>query len=279
MGILRGVGLVALFASFAAADLQAGGLRIRLLASTEVQSDTILLANLLPASASRNLREVAGQISLGTAPQNGTAREFTRESLASAISSNGLSPADFTIPDMVTVRRDGRLISRQEVFEAVQAALARNSQAGVYSLRPADIALQTAVRVPPGDAGLQVTQIAFDSSMGCLRFRLRARRAPSVLPFYATASVESSFVEKTATRHVVSVAAHAASGITTLAPILVTAGGLARLYIHTANMNMLLEVRPLQRGRLGEVIRVQLPGTGRTLQARVTGEESLDATL
>src|SRR5271163_3838261 len=149
-------------AFFAAPRLQAGALRIALLASTEVQSDTILLANLLPGNASRRIREAAQNVALGAAPQNGATRQFTHESLSTAISSAGLSPADFSIPDSVSVRRGSRLICREEVFSAIQSALEKNPLPGLPHLQMEDLALEADVRVPPGDAGLEVTQITVD---------------------------------------------------------------------------------------------------------------------
>lgn len=259
----------------------AGELRIALLANTDVLGDTILLANLLPASAPRTLRAEAEEISLGTSPQSGSARQFTQAALTEVLSASGLSAHDFTIPDTVTVRREGRLISRGEVLAAVEVALEKNPQPGISAQELKDITVETAVRVPQGDAGLVVNKMTFDATMGCIRFRLRARRAPGVLPFFATLKVGSGFSETRETRHLLSIAAHVgkSEAEAEFAPVLVMTGHMARLQIRSTDMDMLLEVRPLQRGKLGEVIRVQLPGTGRMLQARVAGKDYLDATL
>lgn len=257
------------------------GSRITLLANTEVQGDTILLADLVPRSAPRALRAEAEVISLGTAPQIGSARRFTQAALAEALSASGLSAEDIAIPEAVTVRREGRLISRGEVLAAIEAALERSPQPGIAEEKLKDVTVEAAVRVPPGDAGLVVTKMAFDATMGFMRFELRARRAPGVLPFFATLKVGRSFSGTHETRHLLSIAAHGGkSGAEAeFATVLVTAGHMARLQIRSADMDMLLEVRPLERGKLGEVIRVQLPGTGRMLQARVAGKDYLDATL
>lgn len=259
----------------------AGGPKIALLSNTEVQGDTILLANLLSASAPRRLRTEAEKIPLGAAPQNGSARQFTRAVVKAAISANGFSADDFAIPESITVRREGRMISRSEVLAAIATALKTNPQPGISAQELGDFSVETAARVPQGDAGLLVTKMTFDPAIGCMRFRLLARRAPGVLPFFATLKVESNNSETRESRHFISTAAHVGNrgGETEFAPVLVMAGHLARLQIRSADMDMLLEVRPLQRGKLGEVIRVQLPGTGRVLQARVAGKDYLNATL
>lgn len=279
MQILRLVAFSAVIAYLAVPGIEAGGLRIALLTSTEVQSDTILLANLLPRSASQRIRESAERIALGEAPQNGTTRRFTRETLDAAIAAGGLSPADFAIPGFVTVRRGSRMLSREEIVGAIQSALNKNPVAGIPALLPNDIGFETGVRVPPGEAGLEVTQITFDPFIGRARFRLRARSAPGTLPFYVTAKVAATYSGPSPAGRVLSGLAHFPDEEETSSSVLVATDRLARLHLHSANMDMLLEVRPLQRGHLGEVIRVRLARTGRTLQARVTGDSYLDATL
>jgi len=279
MRILRIAASSALLAFLLAPGSKAGGLRIALLASTEVQSDTILLANLLPSGASRRIRGSAQQISLGSAPQDGSARFFTRDSLAFAIAAGGLSPSDFAIPAAVTVRRSGRLITRDEVLAALQSAQAQNLLSDYPSLQLQDLAFDASVRVPRGDPGLQVTQISFDPLLDRARIRLWPRNAPGVLPFYVTARVSAGFSQPLAVRQVAAVRPRSQNPKPISAPVLVATGHLARLHLHSPDMDMLLEVRPLQPGHLGDVIRVSLPGTGRTFQARVTGNGYLDANL
>jgi hypothetical protein len=158
----------------------------------------------------------------------------------------------------VTVRRGDRLISREEIFHAVQSALASNPVPGITSLQPQDIAVEAAVRVPPGDPGLEVTQIAYDPLIGRARIRLWPRSAPGVLPFYVTvkaAAAESMSAPKRS-HHVVSTASDESLASVVSGPVLVVTGCLARLHLHSSNMDMLLDVRPLQKGHLGEVIRV-----------------------
>jgi hypothetical protein len=279
MRILRLIIFSATFALLSLPGIEAGGLRVALLANTEVQSDTILLANLLPANASQRIRDAAKKIALGAAPQRGTVRQFNRETLDTAIAAGGLSTADFAIPDSVTVRRGSRLISREEILVAIESALTKNPVAGITILRLNDIGFEAAVRVPPGDAGLEVTQIIFDQFIGRARFRLWAKSAPGTLPFYVTAKVAAIISGPQASGQLLSAVAHPQTANDISSPVLVATDRRARLHLHSSNMEMLLEVRPLQRGHLGEVIRVRLAGSGRTMQARVTAAGYLDATL
>ena len=279
MRILR---LVLVFATLAvlASPVHAGTLRIALLASTEVQSDTILLANLLPVGASRVVRDAAARIPLGASPQNGASRRFTRATLSAAIASSGLSPENFVIPDSVTIRRGGRPISLEEVYAAIQSSLAKNSLPGLASIQQDDIALDTDVRVPPGDAGLVVTQARLDPLLGRARFRLWARSAPGVLPFFATAELARSTATPSSSPLPLSLGSRSQiEQLDASLQVLVSADRPARLHLHSSNMDMVLLVRPLQKGRLGDVIRVRLVGTGRIMQARVAADGLLDATL
>jgi len=281
MRIFRLVIFATLLAVVASPAIEAGTLRIALLASTEVQSDTILLAHLLPANASRAIRDAAEKVALGTAPQNGISRQFTRESLNTTIASSGLSPADFAIPAIVTVRRGSRLISLEEIYAAIQSALARNPLPGLTSLQLQDLALDADVRVPPGNAGLVVTQATLDQFLGRARFTLLPTSAPGVHAFFVTAKLAASVPDwpHALSRQLMTVASHSVAAIDTSGQFLVAADRPARLHIHSSNMDMFLEVRPLQKGRLGDVMRVRLLGTGRTIQARVGPDGLLDATL
>jgi flagellar basal body P-ring formation chaperone FlgA len=274
-----------LLAFLAAPRVEASGLQIALLASTEVQSDTILLANLMPASASRRVREAAEKVALGSTPQSGTTRQLSHDTLNSAIELAGLAPSDFDVPASVVVRRRGRLLSREEIFAAIDSSLSKKPIPGIPRLQPKDLFLEVEIRVPQGDPGLEVTQISFDQLIGSARIRLRARSAPALLPFYVIARIPSALsASAPGVRTVLnaesipgSVPSSNANSISI--PILVAANQPARLHMHSANMDMILEVTPLQPGRLGDLIRVRLPGSGRTLRAQVAAEGYLDATL
>ena len=280
MQILRSIILSVVLVALAVPVARAGTLRIALLASTEVQSDSILLANLLPSTAARNIREAAQDVILGTAPQTGASRQFTRETLTAAITSSGLSPADFSIPDTVTVRRGSRLLTREEIFAAIASSLEKNPLPGLQSLQMRDIALDSDVRVPPGNAGLIVTQAAYDQFIGRARFRLRAKSAPCVLPFFVTVKLGTAAPVLPYAHNLVNIVAHSSSSIVgSSAQILVSTDRPARLHLHSPNMDVLLQVLPLQKGHLDDVIRVRLLGTGRIMQARVTAAGFLDATL
>jgi hypothetical protein len=277
MRYLRSQILLLFAVALASSAARAGGRRVTLRADAVVQGDTILLANLLPENASRALRTAAEGISLGAAPQNGTARRFRRDAILAALHSATLSPASFLIPEVVTVRRAERLLTREEALAAIQSALAKSHVAGAPEFRPEDLTFDAALEVPRANARLEVTQIAFDEAIGRARFRLQPHTAPGANAFFVTARVvpeAPAGVSANALR-LISPSTKALSVVDS--PVLVDPRQFARLHLRSPGADISLAAKPLQRGHLGETIRVRLPSSGKTLQGRVTGKNFLEA--
>jgi hypothetical protein len=284
--------LAALLAALSV-ETAAGPLRIALLANVIVDGDTVLLANLLPQAAPLRLRAAAEQVSLGAAPQIGSERQFSRQTVVAAIASAGLPPSQFIIPAQITSRRENQSISSTEIFSAIQTALANNLDGAdlpnLAQLQPTDLHHAAAIPAPLGYSGLEVTQVAFDPAINRMRFRLLPKAPGRALPFYVTANLPATYASSSSVP-----SAHASAGsipsavlrsssraasAVPLSPPLVTTNQPARLHLHSADLDMLVEVRPLQRGYLDQVVRVRLAATGRTMQARVVAYGYLDATL
>jgi hypothetical protein len=284
--------LAALLAALSV-ETAAGPLRIALLANVIVDGDTVLLANLLPQAAPLRLRAAAEQVSLGAAPQIGSERQFSRQTVVAAIASAGLPPSQFIIPAQITSRRENQSIPSTEIFSAIQTALANNLDGAdlpnLAQLQPTDLHHAAAIPAPLGYSGLEVTQVAFDPAINRMRFRLLPKAPGRALPFYVTANLPATYASSSSVP-----SAHASAGsipsavlrsssraasAVPLSPPLVTTNQPARLHLHSADLDMLVEVRPLQRGYLDQVVRVRLAATGRTMQARVVAYGYLDATL
>jgi len=261
------------------ASTKAGVARIALLEHSQVRGDSIFLSDFLPKNAPHTLWHAATKISLGVAPQYGSSRKISRTFIMATMNANGISPVDFVIPEVLTVQHAGHQVTREEVFAAVQQALAKNKSAEWPPFQLEDLSLDAAVFVPDDRPELEVTQITFDEFIGCARFRLWTRSAPEVHPFFATArtSTQSPILSSSLSATNTGVASVALRGSKSAQPILIESNRLARLHLHSANASMLLEVKTLQRGSLGDVIRVRLPGNGKTLLARVDGSGSLEA--
>jgi hypothetical protein len=283
MRSLRPQILLLLAAALASASsaAPAGGLRVALLADAEVQGDTILLADLLPANTPAPLRSAAAAISLGTAPQNGSARNLRRDAIVAALRSTAVSPASVAIPDVVTVRRDSRPVVPEEIFPAIQNALAKSHIAGTSKLRPEDLTMDSSVELPAGTQ-FEVTQIAFDRAIGRARFRLKPRSVSGANPFYVTARLALTSLplppRSTDVAHLTHLASAKIDASSVIdSPVLVDPRQSAHLHLRSASADMLLVVKPLQRGSLGQTVRVRLVSSAKTLQARVAGKDFLEA--
>jgi hypothetical protein len=260
------------------AAAHAGERRIALRANAEVQGDTILLANLFPSGVPQRFQNAGARHSLGPAPQSGSVRQFSREAVRAAIEAEGLPLSSFVVPEVMAVRRASRVLSREEIFSAIETALSKGNPAEPPEFRREDLVYPSAIAVPNNDARLEVTQIHFDRALGRARFRLRPLAAPAALPFYVTAHCPArTFARAFAEFKKFEAVASSPSRSAPTASILVDPREPARLHLHSPDADMLLSVRPLERGHLGETIRVRLRSSGKTLQARVVGSNAVDA--
>lgn len=256
--------------------------RIELLHEVRIADAQVLLSDLLPGNAGASLRTQAQEISLGAAPQPGNTRVLERSALLDSIGASPDVVAKIAVPERIVVSRDARPVTVQEVVAAILRALGRGGIAGAAGLHPEDVLFQTQVLVGPGDAGLQVLRAEFDSGLRRARFLLWASRDPEVLPFFVTASLTGNPALPPA--HFVTGLGHAA-GKANLAParafaakqeFLVSPGERATLVLSSAALRMFVDVDPLERGSLGQQVRVRMANTGKVVNARVDGHAHLE---
>jgi hypothetical protein len=259
--------------------------KIELLREVTVAGSRVLLSDLLPANASESLRARASQIAMGATPLPGNARVLERDAIESQVSPNGGILSEVSIPDRIVVRTDSRAITLNEVFETIRAALAQKGLISADALRPEDVLLESQILVAPGDSGLQVMRMDLDRGLRRARFLLWPSHSPKVLPFFATAKLEGDLEGLSYrapadlghianTRAVVPAAARPAK-----AEILVGQGERATLLLRSETLRMFVDVVSLERGTLGQQIRVRMTETGKILNARVDGRSHLEVTF
>jgi Chaperone for flagella basal body P-ring formation len=282
--------------------------RISLVAEASVAGDAIVLADLLPGGAmAGRVRGVARGVELGSTPQLGTPRRLRGVAVAEAIEQSGLGVDEFAIPDVIVVQRAGRPLDGAEILATIQAAveefsLSSGGEAAVLAMRPEEMLWDTALRVAPGDAGLQVREMFVDLATRRASFRLvtnsgagvefavlgRIAAKASRLREISQSSVQISggakllrFAGPKRDRNASESAAIAGkAGVSDEflnLPVAITAGGLAQIWLHSENSSIVMQVKALQAGRIGETIRVRLPQSGRTMRAVVTGPAALEA--
>jgi hypothetical protein len=253
---------------------------IALLAHVHVQADIILLANLLPTDAPTAIRLAAAAAPLGSAPQIGAVRRFSRDAIRDAIEAAHLPLASFDIPESAIVRRTGHVATRTAIFNAIAQALAKENPSVASALQPDNLVYDPSTATSGIDTIFVVTQMQFDPSLQRARFRLQPKTSSHALPFYVTADLPASVSSRALHRISLRNSSQRVVPLTTpLANSLVDPRHHVVLHLHSSASDMLLSARPLQRGALGQMVRVRLRDSGKTFMARVTGSNSVDASF
>lgn len=259
---------------FSATASQAASSRMSLLTVAEIFGDVILLSNLLNAEP-LSAREPPREVVTAASPQVGMSCPIGEPALAA---NREKARSATNIASHISAKRMERLVTREEVFEAIQSVVG-TPQNSSPRFHPQDIQLGPAVWVSVDEPRLVVTQIKVDPLTGCTWFRLRATAAPHLLPFYA-ALCAVRFIEKKSLLPQIAFArlTYEPHPLADPSPFLVEPGHPARLLVSSPDSQMILIVHPLQRGRLGETVRVRLEGSVKTLTGQVTGLAHLDQT-
>ena len=256
--------------------VQAGPLRICLLADTTIQSDTIVLARLLPPDTPRSIHEKAEGIALGRAPLPGSARTFSRNYIESLLTGAGFPAVQFAVPETVVVRREVAALTPEKVWLALRAAAARHGWALPQDLRPEEIEWAAPVAAPEAEAPLEVQEAYLDPLLHQMRFRLHVAGNPNAPSFSAWCPARTQPRAQSGAKWSAG-EPFAAGQHASAAAELVSPRRLATLHLHSENSFAMLQVRPLDAGALGQSIRVRLPSNGHTLRARVIDRDVLDA--
>jgi hypothetical protein len=279
---------------------------IVLVAEASVAGDAIVLADLLPGGPlAARVRDLAAGVALGSTPALGAARRLRGAVVAEAIEQSGLRADEFAIPDVIVVERVGRALDGAEICAAIQAAVGKFSlssggEAAVLAMRPEEMVWDTALRVALGNAGLQVQEMFVDLSTRRANFRLvtnsgagvefavAGRVAARARRIQETSLETNSLSGETRLRRLVgprgetdvSEGGSRTPGVSDQflnLPVAIAAGGLGQIWLHSDNSSIVMQVKALQAGRVGETIRVRLPQSGRTMRAVVTGPAALEA--
>lgn len=249
--------------------------KIGLLRSAQVSQGKITLADLLPAFSPSSLHESAAHVSLGAAPQPGSARALTSEQIERQLRNTPDILAQLEIPDRILVTRTYRALSRSEIVRALEEALKAEGFGESTLLKEKDFSLQAPVLVTRDDSGLKATRVEYDRLQHKAVFRLWTSNEPAILPFYVTID-DFPGAESLAGRSLAPGVGRVATG-SAQSPVLARPGKPARLVAEGPNFRFSTIVVPLQQGRKGQLIRVREKGTRRLLKARVVSEGLLQA--
>lgn len=185
--------------------------------------------------------------------------------------------AAWLLPLMLLPQCAAGSASKTEVLAAIQTAMATRGYAFPNGTCNAELELNVAI--PEGSGpGLMVASMKFDSGLGQARFLLRTRGNRKAPPFYAWCTLagtgrRATVAEKS--RETVKVGSEESA----LGPVLVDVRRAANLYLHSEHSATVVRVRVLSSGHKDERVRVRMPMHGKTMEARVVGEDALEATF
>lgn len=251
-----------------------------LLNEVRVSGNSIYLSDLLPPQTSSEFRSFAARIRLGSAPAPGASMTIKAEKIEELIPRS--TRMELRLPSEIVVRRDARLVSREEVLAAVNAALSSNSFPGNPRIDPDDLHFGAQVRVASDEAHLRVRQVEFDPGLQQARFLMVSSDAPRSLPFWVTGRLRSEPPAAGATSltqvSLSSRLSHTSPSDTSLgSDVLIASGKPAHLHVVSGSMQMFLDVIALEPGGLHQTIRVRVPASNRVLRGEIVAPGRLEA--
>lgn len=276
---------------------KASEIKTPLVRDAVVSGKSIYLSDLLPQSSPSAFRLVAQGILIGSAPQPGSVRVLSSGEIVRLLDQENLT-GQVLVPEQIVIHHSGHLITREEVANAIQRTLSRNETFKDVQIASKDIRLAAPVTISAEDADLRVTRIEMDASLHEMKFWLVSGAEPTLLPFIAmtratcnTCGLGEPGEGGTARESVrpnlgvqVSWKAGAVgSGLDTgrnanPSPAYVDRGTIAQLHLISGpEIQMFLSATSLERGTLGQIVRVKIQNTGKILSARVVGRNQLEA--
>ena len=258
-----------------------GASLLPLLSEVRVAGDSVYLSDLLPPQASAAFRTMAARIRLSAAPPPGSAMVLTADKVEEKIS--GATRREVLLPSEIVVRRLPRLLTREEVIAALNAALQSNSFPGNPRVDPGAVQFSAEVRISGDDPHLRVRRVDFDAALQQARFLMVSAGDPRALPFLVTARLtsdegsEGARSKDSAGMLLSSAKGDTAQLLQKSTDALIASGQSARLQVLSSSMQMLLDVVALEPGALHQVIRVRVPGSSRVLRGQVIAPGRLEA--
>ena len=234
-----------------------------LLSNVEVARDTVRLSDLTPARVASQILLLGGDVGLGRAPQLGSVRSLERSQILHSLGGMPDLARRLEIPDRVTVRRAGYVIDREVIRRAVAEFLRAK---GLGDGLPAS-ALQPAPEVLAlvQDPMLEAVAVNWDPERRHYQARLRCRQRSECGDFLVYLTAPRGVRGKPEGQR------QSEAGKSDVGPMLIAAGQKATLCLESRQIRMEVQVICLQRGRLGQRIRVLDRASHRVYQAEITG--------
>jgi hypothetical protein len=239
-----------------------------------VADNVIRLSDLLPEDAPEGLREQAYRIELGRSPQCRTPRVLQSGEIARRLGGHAGLEQLVSIPERITVERQGQRISGDLVRRAIDEFLAMHPQ-GSTAADFAGLKVLGAPEVSASAPPLRVEAARWDRQRNHLEFVIACVHEKTCGRFLAVADLPDAgphpenFLPGPRPR------ANAGAP----PPILARAGSAAMMNMEDGRIHIELRVICLQPGALGQTIRAREADGLRIYRAQVTGAGTLRARL
>lgn len=265
------------------ASARASGRKIPLAPEAIVDGPSIYLSDVLPKSAPEQLRLAAEEILVGQSPRPGSIRILSNQTIEALLEGEEVLDK-LEVPEQIVIRRSGRPITKQEVVEAIQNALRNNKDLTQLVINPANIRFNAMVLVSTPKPDLEVRKIEIDRALHQMNFWLVSRTDPATLPFLVMARPDIARSNPDLAAAEFPRGAEEALLNPRIArdarrpAVIVESGKAAQLHLVSGKTTeMFLTATALEKGSLGQCIRVRLESTGRVLEAEVVGPGRLEA--
>ncbi len=239
--------------------------------------DSVYLSDLLPRSASEELRTRTAPFTLGNSPLPGSHRRFERYEIVRTLRGSPELLAQLVVPDEVDVTRWSQPLGREQIRQA----LAGQGSAGLASwsreMSLDQIEAPGEVLVTDPAARLEVLRVE-DAGGPNFQVRMWIPSEPKVLAFWIT--VHRHAGPDAVARHVEpavearDVAESIARPASTSDPAdTVKQGSRLELVFFATGMRIMTPALTLDVGRVGQKIRVRSLATGKVLRATLVSAE------
>ncbi len=287
------VGIATLAIALAARGGAKSHTLVQVASHVRIETASLTLADLLSANAPAGVRLRAAKIRLGAAPLPGNRRRLSRSAIESLLDPK--LENELSVPASVVVERASSELSRQQVLLAIRAALVRNGFANPSALTPADVRFEMPVRVTTDDPGLKVLGMRIDPALRLAVFRLWTTGESVVRPFDVVVRPEGGLKPwLESVRGEGRPASHADFPVQRWIRTGTSAGTVwrarkprpkplvlpwqtASLLLISDTMEIHTTAEPLERGYLGQVIRVRVHKTRQVFRAKVVAPDCLEA--
>jgi|SRR5580704_2074205 hypothetical protein len=231
-----------------------------------IHDDVVRIADFLPIDAALQIRELASQFTLGSAPLPGQHRLIAREQIVRVLRGKPELESLLDVPAAIEITRWSRPLTTNDVLAAIQEELRANNSDLADSVTVSDVVIQAGVLVTEDRPTLKVTRIEPSQEGGGTHVRLWVSSEPRIPPFWANLDIMVGHSRTMASMPIGK--DHSLDLVKTGEPV--------ELVIQGHNLRITTKAVPLSAGVEGQAVRVRSVTTGKIVVATVIAAGSVE---